>query len=422
MAEELFIPKLGQTVEEVTLIEWHVQDGEKVQAGQEVLKVETDKAVFDVEATAGGYIHIGPFQPGQVVPVLTVVAVIGKAEDRFEKPVESPARTEATGTTPHPTEDEPQPANGSAAWIFASPIARKMASEHGINLAEVTPTGKNGKRIVAADIEAYLETTARQTPPQAQPTASAPAEAGSPAFSIPIYPTPVSKTIPLSGVRGVIASRMSLSSNLTAPVTLLMETDATELVRMRDILKEKVSAEWGFTPGYNDILAKITALALSEFPYMNARINGNVIEYLDAVNLGMAVDTERGLVVPVIRDTNRKTLYEFGRDFREAVERTRSGKASPEDLSGGTFTITNLGMYEVDAFTPVINLPEAAILGVGRITQKMVVKSGEAQIREMTTLSLVFDHRLVDGAPAARFLQRIKHLVENPYLMMAFLK
>ena len=143
---------------------------------------------------------------------------------------------------------------------------------------------------------------------------------------------------------------------------------------------------------------------------------------MDVVNLGMAVDTERGLIVPVIREAEQKNLFEFGKDFRDAVERVRSGKAGPDDLTGGTFTITNLGMYEVDAFTPIINLPEAAILGVGQIIQKMAVKSGEAMIRDMVTLSLVFDHRLVDGAPAARFLQYIKHLVENPYLLMAHLK
>jgi len=422
MAEELFIPKLGQTVEEVTLIEWSVKDGEKVRAGQGVLKVETDKAVFDVEATSSGYLHTGPFEAGEVVPVLTVVAIIGKQDDTFESAGSPQTQPEAAETARPSPERGPQPAHNSTDWIFASPIARKMAKAHNVDLSKITPTGRNGKRIVAADIEAYLQTAAQKPPAAAQAAMPAPTAAHSAAVSIPMYPNPVSKTVPLSGVRGVIANRMSLSSNVTAPVTLLMETDATELVKMRAALKEKFSAAWGFAPGYNDILAKMTALALTEFPYMNARINGNIIEHLAVVNLGMAVDTDRGLMVPVIRDANRKTVYEIGKDFREAVERAHSGKAVPEDLSGGTFTITNLGMYEVDAFTPVINLPEAAILGVGRISPKMVVKSGEAQIREMTTLSLVFDHRLVDGAPAARFLQYIKHLVEDPYLLVAHLK
>jgi pyruvate dehydrogenase E2 component (dihydrolipoamide acetyltransferase) len=153
---------------------------------------------------------------------------------------------------------------------------------------------------------------------------------------------------------------------------------------------------------------------------MNARLSedGETIERLSAVNLGMAVDTERGLLVPVIRNADRKGLRAFGTEFRALVERARAGKATPEDLTGGTFTVTNLGMYEIDAFTPIINLPEAAILGVGRIQPKPVVQDGEIVVRQMWTLSLVFDHRLVDGAPAARFLQRIKQLVENPYLLL----
>jgi pyruvate dehydrogenase E2 component (dihydrolipoamide acetyltransferase) len=162
------------------------------------------------------------------------------------------------------------------------------------------------------------------------------------------------------------------------------------------------------------------ARALREFPYMNARLSddGEAIERLPVVNLGMAVDTERGLLVPVIRDADQKGLRAFGTEFRVLVERARAGKATPEDLSGGTFTITNLGMHEIDAFTPIINLPEAAILGVGRIQAKPVVQAGEIVVRQMWTLSLVFDHRVVDGAPAARFLQQIKQLVENPYLLL----
>ena len=422
MAEELFIPKLGQTVEEVTLIEWTAKDGEKVRAGQAVLKVETDKAVFDVEATGSGYLHIGPFEAGEVIPVLTVVAVIGKKEDAFQSNGHQEPAPQAVETANGAPESDPMTAANGADWIFASPIARKMAQENNIDLSAISPTGRHGKRIVEADVEAYLQRKAHEAPLLIQTAAPAAAAAEKPVAAIPMYPNPVSKTIPLTGVRGVIANRMSASSNTTAPVTLLMETDATELVKMRAALKAKYSTAWGFTPSYNDILAKITALALTEFPYMNARVNNEIIELMDVVNLGMAVDTERGLIVPVIRNVDQKNLFEFGKDFRDAVERVRSGKAGPDDLTGGTFTITNLGMYEVDAFTPIINLPEAAILGVGQITQKMVIKSGEAVIRDMVNLSLVFDHRLVDGAPAARFLQYIKHLVEDPYLLMAHLK
>jgi pyruvate dehydrogenase E2 component (dihydrolipoamide acetyltransferase) len=200
-----------------------------------------------------------------------------------------------------------------------------------------------------------------------------------------------------------------------------MDVDATELVSLRERLKAKVAEEWGFAPAYNDLLAKIVATALVKFPYMNARLaaDGEAIELLGRINIGQAVDTERGLLVPAIRDANLKSLHQLGMEFREQAERARKGRSLLEELSGGTFTITNLGMYEVDAFTPVINLPEVAILGIGRIAPWVVPYHGEVAVRSMMTLSLVFDHRLVDGAPAARFLQYVKHVIEEPYLLLA---
>jgi pyruvate dehydrogenase E2 component (dihydrolipoamide acetyltransferase) len=225
----------------------------------------------------------------------------------------------------------------------------------------------------------------------------------------------------LRGVRRVIAERMAASARQTAAVTLVTEADATALVAAREQIKAAVAEDWGFAPGYNDLLGLVIARALGEFPYMNARLSedGAALGRLPGVNLGMAVDTERGLLVPVIREADKKGLRAFGTAFRELVERARAGKSLPDDLSGGTFTLTNLGMHDVDAFTPIINLPEAAILGAGRIQPKPVVWDGEVVVRQMWTLSLVFDHRLVDGAPAARFLQRIKELVEHPYLLLA---
>jgi pyruvate dehydrogenase E2 component (dihydrolipoamide acetyltransferase) len=220
-------------------------------------------------------------------------------------------------------------------------------------------------------------------------------------------------------VQGIIAERMATSVHTTARVTLFIEADATELVNMRERLKARVTEAWGFAPGYNDLLAKIVAMALRQFPYMNARLTADAIERLAHIHLGMATDTERGLLVPVIRDADQKSLRQFGTEFRELVDRARKGKSQPDDLTGGTFTLTNLGMYDIMAFTPVINLPEAAILGVGCITPKPVARDGQVEVRQMLILSLVFDHRLVDGAPAARFLQYVKDLIEEPYLWLA---
>jgi pyruvate dehydrogenase E2 component (dihydrolipoamide acetyltransferase) len=225
--------------------------------------------------------------------------------------------------------------------------------------------------------------------------------------------------IPLKGVRAIIAERMAASVHTSARVTLVIEADATEFVAARVRIKEKVEQDWGFAPGYNDLLARIVTTALRRFPYMNARLVQDAIEILGHVHMGMAVDTERGLLVTVIRDADKKSLRQFGTEFRLLAERAHSGRILPDDLTGGTFTITNLGMYEIDAFTPIINLPEVAILGVGRIAPKPVARGENVVVRQMWTLSLVFDHRLVDGAPAARFLQYIKQLIEEPYLLLA---
>jgi pyruvate dehydrogenase E2 component (dihydrolipoamide acetyltransferase) len=445
MAEEVFIPKLGQTVEEVTLVNWLVEDGDKVSQGQELIEVETDKAIFTVEANAKGTIHIGPYKEGDVVPVLTVVAIIGKETDTFSVEVSAPVvdstpteEAPASGVAPAPAA-APTPvsaAAGDGGRLFISPRGRKLASERGVDPTQVTPTGYEGIRVVERDVVAYLASIPKATPVAQKMAAAAGIDLGSVAGTGPggkivkddvaraAQPTAaqqmeIVERIPLKGVRGIIAERMGNSVHTTARVTLLMEMDATEFVAMRERLKATVSEEWGFAPGYNDLLAMIVAAALRRFRYMNARLAPDAIEILGHVNLGMAVDTDRGLLVPVIRDADQKSLHQFGTEFRALVERARNNRSMPDDLTGGTFTITNLGMHDVDAFTPVINVPEAAILGVGRIAPKVVPFEGEIAIRQMWTLSLVFDHRLVDGAPAARFLQYIKKLIEEPYLLVA---
>ncbi len=450
MAKEVFIPKLGQTMEEATISRWLVADGEKVEQGQEILEVETDKAVFAVEAPGRGHLHIGPFKAGDVVPVLQVVATIGKPEDRFEiKPTEEVALGSAEQVATAPVAVAQVQAPKQIGKVFASPRARKLAVEEGIDVALVTPTGGGGQRVTERDVLAYLAQTPRATPvaqrvaaevgldlrtltgtgPGGRITKEDVERAKSPPAPQPLAPQPaamptlsaaeVLERVPLKGVRGIIAERMATSVHTTARVTLLMEADATEFVAMRGRLKAHVEKEWGFAPSYNDLLAKIVATALRQFPYMNARLTPDSIERLAHVNLGMAVETERGLLVLVIRDADQKSLRQFGSEFRELVSRARDGKSLPDDLTGGTFTITNLGMYDVLAFTPVINLPEAAILGVGAITSQPAVRDGQVVIRQMTILSLAFDHRLVDGAPAAQFLQYIKNLIEEPYLWVA---
>jgi pyruvate dehydrogenase E2 component (dihydrolipoamide acetyltransferase) len=446
MAKEVSIPKLGQTMEEATLVRWLVEDGAKVEQGQEILEVETDKAMFTVEAAASGLLHLGPYKPGDVVPVLTVVALIGKPEDTFaptgRQPVgesAAPVPAETTAVPPAVARSgDGQP--GGREKVFVSPRARKLAAAKGVDLSQVAPSGYGGERVVERDVMAHLNQLPKATPLAQRVAADVGVDlrtvtgtglsgkitrddvtrakvlVGPPA-AVPLPEVEVLDRVPLKGVRAIIAERMAVSVHTTARVTLLMEVDATELVNMRERLKAHVESEWGFAPGYNDLLAKIVATALRQFPYMNARLTPVAIERLAHINLGMAVDTERGLLVPVMHDADQKSLRQFGLEFRQMVDRARHERSLPDDLSGGTFTLTNLGMYDVRAFTPVINLPEAAILGVGSIAPQPVARDNQVVIRKIMYLSLVFDHRLVDGAPAGRFLQHVKNLIEEPYLL-----
>ena len=442
MIKEVILPKLGQTMDEGAIVEWLKQEGDPINRGEVLFSVESDKAVLEVESTARGFLRKILVPSGQVVPVLTPVAIITrKADDDISGYAPGDAQegqAEAVDAAPQPIAAEPQLAPLRMGRIFASPRARKAAREKGADLALVTGSGPNG-RIVEKDVLAFLESQPKATPVAAKTAAAtgidlttiagtgvsgrimkADVATAAPAAAPAPLKAPVAESEPMVGLRRIIAERMSASAMQTAHVTLVTEADATGFVEARESLKATVAEEWGFAPGFNDLLGLIVARALSEFPYMNARLSADAgsIERLPTVNLGMAVDTERGLLVPVIRDADQKGLRAFGSEFRALVERARVGKSLPDDLSGGSFTITNLGMYDVDAFTPIINLPEAAILGAGRIQPKAVIVGGEVVARQMWTLSLAFDHRLVDGAPAARFLQRIKHLVENPYLLL----
>ena len=311
-----------------------------------------------------------------------------------------------------------------------------MAVENRLDWSNIQPSGGEGRRIIESDVIKYLSSQPKVTSVAGRIAGEAGVDLSQIQGSGPrgrIMKTDVlraveiegvsasadeiTKTIPLSGIRGVIASRMAESTQSTSRVTLFMEADATRFVELREMLKAKFAADWGFAPGYNDLLAKICSQALQEFPYMNARINGSQIEWLKSIHMGIAVDTDRGLVVPVIPNSNLKSIRQFGGEFRALAEKARTGSLLPDEMNGGTFTITNLGGQDVLAFTPVINLPQAAILGVGKISPALAMKDGKVVEYQKLILSLVFDHRIVDGAPAARFLQWIKDRIEYPELL-----
>jgi len=449
MPTEIILPVLGETMDKGTVVRWFVEVGQQVTKGEPLYEVETDKAVLEVQAPATGVLAEILCGPGSQIPVLTVVG-------RIVAPGEVLAAGAAAATAPvaglspvaHPPAAPKPGAQPATGRVFASPRARKLATDSGIALEQVTGTGPGG-RIVESDVRAHLQTRAEALAPRAVPTPVArrlAAEAGIELNGVPgtgpggrvaradveaivssssesvgrqsPATTPISEDLPLIGVRRVIAERMAASTQTTAHVTLTTEADATEFARWRALLKEQLEPSLGFAVSYTDLLVVVAARALREFPYMNARLSDDKIQQLREINVGVAVDTERGLLVPVLRLADGQRVASVARNLRDLVSRARSGKSLPDDLSAGTFTITNLGMYEIDAFTPIINLPECAILGVGRMHPKPVVVDAQVAIRHMMALSLTFDHRLVDGAPAARFLQRIKHLIEQPYLLL----
>jgi len=455
MATKIILPKLGQTMEEGTIVEWLRKEGDAIARGDILFQVESDKAVLEVESKAKGILRKILADKGAKVPVLTTVAIIGEANEDISGLLAGQPQMQAAApaAAPIPAMEAPAVVAPEAAAqplariqrerTFASPRARKLAEEKGVDLAYVAGSGPEG-RIIEKDVLAFLERQPAATPlarkvaqemgvsleqvPSVgtRVTAAQVREAAGSAPVVPIVaptaapavPT-VGEVVPMAGVRAIIADRMGASAHTTAAVTLQSMVDATEFVGLREQLKEALAKELGFSVGYNDLLALIVARCLVEFPYMNVRLAKEGIRHLPEVNVGLAVDSERGLLVPVIRGANKMGLKELAVKFRELVDRARQGKSLPDDLTGGTFTITNLGMFGVDMFTPIINLPECAILGVGRIRPEPAVVNGQVVVRQHMWLSMTFDHRLVDGAPAARFLQGIMRYVESPYLLLA---
>ncbi len=457
MVRDVILPKLGQTMEQGTIVEWLKEEGDPIDRGEVLFTVESDKATLEVEAPTRGFLRKILVPAGESARVLTPVALITREPDEDLSGYEAEAvPSVGTGGAPPAAPAEPEePAAerrpGERERVFASPRARKLAREEGVALADVQGTGPKG-RIVERDVEGYLQRRPEVTPVarrlaeregvdlqavepiglggriMKEDVERALAEREEPiSVEAPPEPAAARAEVPIRGVRARIAGRMHASHQVTAPVTLTTEVDATAFVELRERLKASLVDELGFNLGYNDLLIKLVAHALQDFPYMNARLErdpsedliGRAIRHLERVHVGLAVDTERGLLVPVVRDADQKSLTEIARSVRELIDGAQSGSATPDELSGSTFTITNLGMYDVDAFTPIINLPEVAILGAGRIKPEPSVVGDEIVIRQRLWLSLTFDHRLVDGAPAARFLQRVKQLVEEPYLLLA---
>jgi pyruvate dehydrogenase E2 component (dihydrolipoamide acetyltransferase) len=391
MAMEIVMPKLGMSMEEGTVVEWLKNEGEQVEKGEPIVTISSEKTEIEVEAPDSGVLSIVVPQDG-VVPVSEVIGLVSaEGEDvQARKEETDKAKTQESGKKKPPV----------------SPAARKLAKKENIDLSSIQGTGP-GNRITKEDV---LRAIADKK--EAAATVETRHMVKTCAEDI--------RQVPVSGIRKVIAERMYQSLQESAQLTLHTEVDATELVRLRQQIKEDVAQRFEVNLTYNDFIARATVLTLQNHPPLNAKWEESRIIQFRHIHLGIALSTERGLIVPVVRNAQERSLIQLSQEIKSLTSAGKEGKLSTDDLSGSTFTITNLGSYGVDEFTPILNPPEVGILGVGRIIEKPAVFDSKIAIRSLMKLSLTFDHRVLDGAPAAEFLQDLTSYIENPYRLISF--
>jgi pyruvate dehydrogenase E2 component (dihydrolipoamide acetyltransferase) len=400
MASEITIPRLGWNMDEGIFVGWLKSDGQPVKAGEPLFNLEGDKATQEIESLETGILRIPPDGPkdGEKVAVGTIVGyLVGPGEP-------APFESQSTGKNsppPAPAQRQETKLRERTAVLqkqkqAISPRARRVARELGIDPSVLRGSGRTG-RIVERDVRAA-----------AKAGAAVPSDGDFTASETEYH------TVAVTPIRKTIAARMLESCQSMAAVTMTTSVDATNIVNLRRQFKAVQESSESSPIGYTEIIVKLAAIALAKHPLLNSRWNGNEIQVWRVVHIGIAVDTEAGLLVPVIRDVARLSLREISRAARELASRARAGTLGSSELSGSTFTVTNLGQFGVDAFTPLINPPECAILGLGRIQSQVVVENKQFVERDRMMLNLTFDHRIVDGAPAARFLQTLGSLIENP--------
>ena len=443
MAKVVVMPKMGLTMTEGTVSKWLKKIGDEIKEGEPFFEAETDKLTNTIEATASGVVRHFFVEEGTTVPVLEKVAIIADAGEDISALLGDAAPAAAPEATAAPAAAAPAaPVRAPGERIVAAPAAKKLAKELGIDLALVPGTGPNG-RITLDDVKNWKPAPAapaveEEPKKKASPLAAAVAkdlgidlekvQAKDRVLAEDILhflestrekaeekeEAPREELVPMNGMRKAIARNMLNSVQTSPTVTMNLSVDMTAMKAYREQLKSqeiKVS--------YTDLLVKFVSKALLEYPLVNCSVEDNKIRYKHYVNMGVAVALDNGLLVPNIPDADKKSLTEISAEVKELAKQAREGGLPMDRLKGGTFTLTNLGMYGVESFTPIINQPEVAILGVTTIEDRAVVRGGEIVIRPMMTLSLTVDHRVIDGSVGASFLQRVKNLLENPALMLA---
>ncbi len=450
MTTKVVMEALSPTMEEGRLVEWKKQEGESVAVGDVLAEVETDKAVMELVARAGGTLLKHVVEAGSTVPVSEPVAIIGEpGEDSGEagtrgggdagqeggkgtqatqpspgqnRPVSTPPAAPAGAATEEQAKTPRRPSQGNGAEtasatrpgsserVKASPLARRMASERGVDLTAVVGSGPEG-RIVARDIESDTAAAAARPSPSAAPSL------------LPRLPaSPPYNDVPLSQIRKTIARRLALSIGPVPTFYLTSDVDRERVWEAREALvgPQRVAGPQPEGPkvSFNDIIIKAVAMALRQHPACNAWWQDDHIRYWNEVHVSMAVAVEEGLITPVIRYTDQKTLREIAGETRDLAARARDRRLKPEEYTGGTFSVSNLGMLDIEEFTAIINPPEAGILAVGRMAQQPVAHEGSVVLRRRMRLTMSCDHRVIDGATGAQFLKTLKGMLENPLALV----
>ena len=422
MASKVIMPKLSPTMEEGQIARWLKKEGDKVSMGEPLAEIDTDKATMEMQALANGVLRKILIQEGQSAPLGQLIAVIGEPNEDIESVLsEAPAAAKkeaAPASKPEPQpEPEPapapkeQPAPAAAAngqprvstdsgRIIVSPLAARMAADQGLDLRSIQGSGPNG-RIIKRDIEAALTKPKTPAAPQFQAAAVATASA---------Y-----RDEPATQIRQTIAKRLVTSIGPVPHFFLTVDIEMDRAAEMRESIK---ALDPDLKISINDIIIKVTAAALLQHPQVNASFQEKFIRYYEHADIGVAVAIEDGLITPVVRAADQKSLSQIAAEVRELAERARSKKLKPEEYTGATFSISNLGMFGIDEFTAVINPPEGGILAVGAMTPKPVVRDNQVVVRQMMRVTMSCDHRVIDGATGAKFLQTFKKMLENPLYLV----
>ncbi|NMD31818.1 MAG: 2-oxo acid dehydrogenase subunit E2 [Chloroflexi bacterium] len=411
MADVVSMPKLGFDMAEGTLVRWVKLEGETVNKGDILAEIETDKATVEVESSFAGVVHKHLVEQGSVVPVGTPIAIIAAPGEQVEDiPTTQPAQeVPAQAQTPQTAPAAPvQPAatpTAPAGPVKASPLARRMATEQGLDIHTLRGSGPGG-RIVKRDVESALKSI----------PASFPLKPATPPAKMTSTAIPGDETVPVDRLRAAIGRRMVESKQQVPHFYVTHACRVDELMSLRKKINSTLPE--GEKISVNDFIIKAAGLALRRYPNLNASLNGDVILRHGDVNVGVAVAVPGGLLTVVNRNTDQKPLRVISREVREMVTRARDGKVRPDDIEGSTFSISNLGMFDVDSFVAIINPPEAAILAVGSVQEVPVVEDGQIKPGMVLKITLSADHRITDGAEAAQFLQAMAEYLENPLLML----